>query len=231
MPRRRHEVTRLEAFSDAVFALSATLLVVSLEVPRSFPELVANLYEFVSFGLSFAALLLIWTVHNAFFRRFGLQDRWTIFWNGCLLFVILFYVYPLKFVAKGLAWTFFGAGGGGSAEYLVRDSGELATLFGLYGAGFAAVFLCVAMMYRHAGRMAGELGLDAEEERQARFYFRQYLIFVGVGALSIALAAFGVGIRIGLPGWIYGLLGPLCAWHGMRSRAKGGRAGSGATPA
>jgi hypothetical protein len=39
----RNEVSRIEAFSDAVFALSATLLVVSLEVPDSFAELVKGL--------------------------------------------------------------------------------------------------------------------------------------------------------------------------------------------
>ena len=35
MPTRHHEVTRIEGFSDAVFAFSLTLLVVSLEVPKS----------------------------------------------------------------------------------------------------------------------------------------------------------------------------------------------------
>ncbi len=94
--KRGREVSRLEAFSDAVFAFSATLLVVSLEVPKTFPQLVDDLMGFFAFALSFMALMLIWSVHNAFFRRYGLQDGWTVFINACLLFVILFYVYPLK---------------------------------------------------------------------------------------------------------------------------------------
>jgi hypothetical protein len=43
---------------------------------------------------------------------------------------------------------------------------------------------------------------------------RHYLIFVAVGLLSVAFAAGGVGIRYGLPGFVYCLLGPLCWWNG-----------------
>ena len=43
MTLRGREVTRLEALSDAVFGFAATLLVVSLEVPQTFPELVKSL--------------------------------------------------------------------------------------------------------------------------------------------------------------------------------------------
>jgi uncharacterized membrane protein len=90
------EVSRIEAFSDAVFALSATLLVVSLEVPHSFSDLVNSLYGFIAFASSFAMLIFIWSQHNAFFRRYNMRDGATILWNSILLFVILFYVYPLN---------------------------------------------------------------------------------------------------------------------------------------
>lgn len=47
-------VHRIEAFSDAVFAFALTLLVVSLEVPDSFDELLARIRGFIPFAASFA---------------------------------------------------------------------------------------------------------------------------------------------------------------------------------
>jgi uncharacterized membrane protein len=211
------DVTRLETLSDGVFAFSATLLVVSLEVPRRFTDLVANLYGFIAFGLTFIALVLIWSVHRAFFRRYALNDSWTLIFNSTLLFVILFYVFPLKFVAQALIESL----GLVPATAVRTDLGgieNLSTLFIIYGGGFAALFLCVALMYRHAHRMSKHLGLSTHEEREARFLFRHYSIFVVVALLSIGLALLDVGLRWGTPGFAYVLLGPLCYGHGKLSK-------------
>lgn len=211
------EVSRLEAFSDAVFAFSATLLVVSLEVPRTFPELVAELKGFAAFGVSFGALVLIWSVHNAFFRRYGLQDRTTVILNACLLFVVLFYVYPLKFLVESFIGSVFGLQ---TAAVEISSLRELSLLFMLYSGGFVAVFGCVAALYRHAYRRRTDLNLSPLEQHDARVFFRQYTIFVVVGLLSIGLAWLNVGVRFGVPGFIYGLLGPLCYIHGVVSEKR-----------
>jgi hypothetical protein len=84
LPTRRHEISRLEAFSDAAFAFALTLLVVSLDVPRSYGELMGLLKGFLSFACCFALLVWIWHEHNMFFRRYGLQDPSTVFLNGIL---------------------------------------------------------------------------------------------------------------------------------------------------
>src|SRR5262245_1284976 len=94
---------RIEAFSDAVFAISATLLVVSLEVPRDFAALKQSLAGFVAFAASFAIFINIWAHHHRYFRAFPLADVGNVALNSVLLFVVLFFVYPLKFLM--LAFT------------------------------------------------------------------------------------------------------------------------------
>src|SRR6476619_4959914 len=82
---RGHEIRRIEAFSDAVFAFAVTLLIVSLEVPKSFEELMVTMRGFFAFGVSFVLLMMVWYEQNIFFRRYGLDDLVTIVLNCTLI--------------------------------------------------------------------------------------------------------------------------------------------------
>ena len=70
----RREVSRVEGFSDAVFAFAITLLVVSLEVPKTFEELMAAIRGFPAFAVCFALLFQVWWRHYRFFRNYDLED-------------------------------------------------------------------------------------------------------------------------------------------------------------
>src|SRR5712691_5665170 len=108
---RSHEVSRTEGLSDAVFGFAITLLVVSLEVPKTYSELMQTMRGFGAFAISFTLLFMVWFNQYKFFRRYNLQDSLTIVLNGVLLFVVLFYVYPLKFVFTLMLNLFAGGGG------------------------------------------------------------------------------------------------------------------------
>jgi uncharacterized membrane protein len=210
----RH-VSRLEAFSDAIFGFAATLLVVST-VPRNYDQLAETMYAFVPFALSFAALVLLWAVHNAFFRRYEIEDATTIVLNAIFLFLVIFYVYPLRF-AMMTAVGFFGASFG--MPRIGMEWWQLANMFLMYSAGWTAVFSCVSLLYLHAHRRREALGLDALGAFDAVTSARHYGMFVLIGILSMTIAWSGVGISFGLPGFIFSMLGPLCWWNGS-SRAR-----------
>lgn len=209
--------TRLEAFSDAVFGFALTLLVVALEVPDSFEDLTAAMRGFVAFAASFAVLYWIWYEHQRFFRRHPIADGRTILLNALLLFVVLFYVYPLKFMFTFLSALFFGMGGDGMRVTL----SESRTLMVIYGLGFAAVFAIFALMYRHAWGRAEAIGLSAAQRREAGAIARAHALSMSVGLVSVGLALTLPLPWVGLAGFLYATLGPLHAIHGTWSARRG----------
>jgi uncharacterized membrane protein len=193
---RGGDITRLEGFSDAVFAFALTLLVVSLEVPKTYHELMEAMRGFAAFGVCFAILAQVWYGHYRFFRRYGLQNPWTVFLNCVLLFFVLFYVYPLKFL--------FSAIFSGDRQ---MDPHEARVLFVIYGAGFAAISLIFALLYAHAWKQRELLALNGIERLRTRFTFVDHVAMIVVGLTSAALAWSLPEKWIGLAGWFYFLIG------------------------
>lgn len=211
---REHESTRIEAFTDAMFAFAATLLVVSLEVPRDFAELQHNLRGFVPFALSFATLYFIWIAHTNVFRRYALGDTYTLVVNGILLFTVLFYVYPLKFMATAIVAMF------GGAKEIVLTGEQVGPLFIIYGLGWTMVFFMIALLYRHAYKTRAAMHIDAIAAYDAHTHSIHYMGFAAVGVVSVMLAVAGIGVRYGVPGFAYGLVGPISAINGSNRRKK-----------
>ncbi len=183
------EVTRLESFSDAVFGFALTLLVVSLDVPRTFSDLIATMRGFPAFAICFVFLALIWNSHYRFCRRYGLDDGTTRFLTCVMLFLVLFYVYPLKFLFNlSITGLLFGR----SSPTSSLSSSEFATLLIIYGLGFAAVYLALTLLYLHAYRLRGLLELTALERFDTRYHILRLSILVAFGITAALLAWFSV---------------------------------------
>ena len=207
-----HDVTRIEAFSDAVFGFAITLLVVSLEVPNSFDELLQVMKGLPVFAVTFAILLLIWQEHHNLFKHFPSSDGVTIWLNGALLFVVLSYIYPLKFLFSGIVGP-AGMRFGQSTSFIRFE--QMMTLMLVYGAGFAAIFLLFAAMYWRAARRT----TDPVSRHEARVFIGHSFVYVGVAALSMALAVFGGNYASAYSGMAYGLVGPCQGlYHGLAGR-------------
>lgn len=195
IPRPR---SRLEGFSDAVIAFALVLLVLSLGVPKGYEELVRNLRGFPPFALTFAALLMVWVAHKNLFRRYPLDDAFSIVVNSVLLFTILFYAYPLRYLAGSLVSLLVDEN-----HQLLANQQQLQNMFMIYGLGWMLVFFCISLLYLHAARISDELGLSEIEEYDARSDGFFYLCFVLGGGISVAFAAFDVGVDWGLPAIAY----------------------------
>jgi uncharacterized membrane protein len=196
---RAHEVTRVEAFSDIVFGFALTLIVVSLEVPKTFAELMHSMRGFLGFAICFAILMWVWHAHHTFFRRYAMTDEVTIALNTMLLFLVLFYVYPLKFIFSVVT---------GTAD---AGTGHAATLFVIYGLGFAGIFALLLLLYVHALRRRDELELNAHEVHDTRTAMVMYGAYVIVALLSVAIALAAPPHLVAWAGWTYFLIGPISA--------------------
>lgn len=196
--------TRLEGLSDGVFALSIALLLISTSVPENFDELLSFTYDFFPVAICILFLYWIWKEQCAFMLRFGLEDPHTLQLNMVLLFFVLFYTYPLKFLMSFLVTYFYLAITGFSVapqnlmqlqEFLgsTFPSGfQVPYLMLIYGFGFVAIFLIFFLMYRHALAHAEELELSEIELEETRHSIRNSIMIVFVGLLSILIAAAGI---------------------------------------
>ncbi len=208
---RNHEILRIEAFSDAVFAFAVTLTVVSLEVPLTFHELIENMKGLLGFGICFLFLVLIWYKQYLFFRYFGLRDVTTIIINSILIFVILCYVYPLKFLFS-LITTGNDVNHEGTITHRISQYYEMKELMIVYSAGFAAVYLMLFLLYRHGWNKREQLSLNAIELFNLKTAMYSDLIMFSTGIAAI-LTAWILSDEVAGNAWIWYLtIGPVLSF-------------------
>ncbi|MEQ8432775.1 MAG: TMEM175 family protein [Oceanicaulis sp.] len=207
---RGSDVSRLENLSDIVFALVITLAAAQ-SVPQSFSELTSLWRDALSLAFCFALLVLIWRLHHVFFRRYDLQDGTTLALNAVMLFLILVYIYPLKFMSDFVV-AFFTGGFANDAEVIATLSfDQVAWLYLIYGGFFAGVYLTFAALYAHALAHADDIGLDPRERAYTRFEVENG---VGVALLSSVIVAFAFTLPAQLApfvGALFSLIG-LVSW-------------------
>ena len=211
---RGREISRIEGLSDAVFAFAITLLVVSLEPPKRFEELQHLMHGFLSFALCFTALLLIWHSQYIYFRRYALDDAKSFILNAFLLFLVAFYVYPLRFLMSTLInmlTRYHEVDKNGTPiEYI--QAGDWTSLMLIYSVGFIAIYFVFALLYLHAYSKRDDLDLNDLERFDTRNVIFEHSIMIGIGALS---AAFALAQMPSLSGMAYLLIGPFQTVWGM----------------
>lgn len=219
--------TRVETFSDAAFALAITLIVLSSSVPNTFEELMVSLSDVVPFGLCVVLVMVIWYQHYLFFLRYGLQNARIIVLNSFLIFLILIYVFPLKFLFKVLVDLYVAL----FTQDLLRfehlfgyviQMEDTRTLMVIYGFGAMLIFLTIALMYKHALRIKDALDLDEYEVAMTKTSLWANLLMASIPLLSVLIAITGFFGKhnFSISGCIYMLYPVVMIYFGKREGKK-----------
>jgi uncharacterized membrane protein len=105
------ETGHLEAFSDGVFAIAITLLIIDIKVPHLPPEaahrelwaaLLGLWPSLLALAMSFASILIMWVNHHGLFGLVQGVDAPFLFANGFLLLLITFVPFPTAVLAEYL---------------------------------------------------------------------------------------------------------------------------------
>jgi len=207
---RGGEIARIEGLSDAVFAFAVTLLVVSLEVPKTFTELSVVMRGFFPFAICFGMLMQVWYEQYRYYRRYNLQDPLSTFLNCALLFLVLFHVYPLKFLFTYLVngWMGFGTRvhlPNGQWENMIEGE-QLPHLMAIFSGGYLAVSCIFILLFLHALRKRDVLELDELEIFSTKTSVGTACINASVALVSLLMSLL-LPVRLaGLSGIIYPIL-------------------------
>lgn len=198
-------MTRIEVFVDAAFAFALTMLVIAGDsVPGDLGEMLLALKGVPTFAATFLMLMLFWSAHRNWSRRFGIEDVTVMWLSGFFVFVMLVWVYPLKMVFGGM-FEFFSAGWLPS-QVSIESWYELRLLFVVYGSGFFFLSLTVIGLNAHALRLRDALRLNALEIHDARAEVIGWSSSSAISLLSVVLAITLPDGWVSLAGFSYFLL-------------------------
>jgi uncharacterized membrane protein len=176
---------RLEAFSDGVFAIAITLLVLELKVPRNehglWRALVHEWPQFASYVTSFFIIGIMWVNHHSMFRAIVRSDRMLLFLNLLLLLWTALLPFPTALVADHLR--------GGGTDASVAEA--------VYSANLTLAAIAFSLIWAHAVRggrlIAAPMGRRPELASIARFSMGTFLYGATIG---IAFASAGAALAV-----------------------------------
>lgn len=210
---RKHKISRLEEFSDAVFGFALTLLALSSGVPTSYAQLMNLLNGIPAFACAFALIVWIWHEHDTFFERYPLDDGPTTLINSVLLFVVLIYVYPLKFMFESFMQQVFSLS---DRDIVGMSLNELANASILYGLGFFILMSLFMFLYLYAYRRRDALNLSQLDTFDTLSYAGHHAVSASVGLFAMLFAIFAPVTLAFLSPSSFALMGPAHWIYGIR---------------
>jgi uncharacterized membrane protein len=184
------ETGRLEAFSDGIFGIAMTLLVLDIKVPRALEiagrsslgeALLRQWPTYAAYVLSFVTVLIMWTNHHKVFRLIRRTDPTFLLINGLLLMFVTLVPFPTSLLA----------------EHLAQPGGATAA------AVYSGTFVLIAVMFNglwHYAAWQDRLLIRGYDPDAARSITRQYRFGPLLYGTALLLAFVNVWASVGLCG-------------------------------
>lgn len=178
--------TRLEFFSDAVFAIAITLLVLEIHLPVTvdseqsggLARALAGLWpNYLAYITSFLTIAIIWINHHNMFKMIRRADRSILLLNALLLMLITFLNFPTAVVA----------------EYFQKPDAPTAAMF--YSGTQFVIGIFFTAMWWYVGRRPHLLEHGITKE-QAQKLMRQYAIGLAVYPVAFVVAFFSAQLSL-----------------------------------
>jgi uncharacterized membrane protein len=186
------ETSRIEAFSDGIFSIAATLLVLNLKPPpTSMPfwqGIAAQWPGFASFLLSFLFIGIMWINHHRMFTHVQRADDVLMVTNLLLLLGVVWIPYPTSLMAQAIS------------------SGRVREAAILYNGSYLAIALLFNLLLETSIRR----GLVDRDYVEVRTMTRRYAVGPGLYVLSFAITWWNVPLSLAINGAmaVYFLLSP-----------------------
>ncbi|MGE5858391.1 MAG: TMEM175 family protein [Solirubrobacterales bacterium] len=164
---------RLEAFSDGVFAIAITLLVLELNVPTGddlWHQLKDEWPSFAAFFVSFWVIGIIWVNHHGVLDHLARADRGVLYLNLLLLFTVVFIPFPTALLA----------------EHLKSGKDEHVAAF-VYSGAFLAMSLAYGFLWSYITNRKQLLGVELSDD-EIRHVSRRFQIGTPFYAVQLAMA-------------------------------------------
>lgn len=216
---RGANASRLDNVTDAVFGIAITLLIFNMANPNSFEDLIGFAKTLPAFLLSISFLLLIWNEHFRFSEIYTLNDTGLIIFNTIFLAMIIFFVYPLRFLALYMTGFLFQTDLGASIQ-----PGQMHYLMIFYGLAIFGLYFIIYLFYARAMQLKSSLNLNDYEIFLTRWQKKRIMLMFMVPLLSVILTWIISYYSIGLAGFIggmtYWLFWPIAMLWEIRFRKK-----------
>lgn len=181
------ETARLETFSDGVFAIAITLLVLEIRVPPSHGALPLGVAlralwpSYLGYAISFITIGIMWVNHHSMFRHIRRADRSFLLLNVLFLLVLAFIPFPTAVLAEHLT---------------TANGGRTAAL--LFGSTYVGMALAFNLVWRYGAGRAHLLAPDVDRETVqtiTRLYTLGPVLYLTATLLAFASVAASLALH------------------------------------